>query len=87
MAELPAHVALGVLGGGEHLFDSSVAGEEVDGGENSVGVGRGHSNNYGGGVPLSTRIRVWVKVTCRENGDSPGIADGLMKRGEELFIV
>jgi len=30
---------------------------------------------------------VWVKVTRRENGDCPGIADGLVKRGKELVIV
>jgi len=28
-----------------------------------------------------------IKVTCSENGDSPGIADGLIKRGEELEIL
>jgi len=33
------------------------------------------------------RFRFRVKVTCRENGNSPGIADGLMKKGEELGIV
>jgi len=87
MAELPAFLALGVFRGGEHLFDSAVPGEEVDGGEDSVSVGRGHCNNHGGGVLLLTRFRVWVKVARRENGDSPGIADGLMKRGEELVIV
>jgi len=87
MAELPAFLTLGVLRGGEHLFDSPVPGEEVDGGEDSVSVRRGHCNNHRGGVLLLTRFRVWVKVTRRENGDSPGIADGLMKRGEELVIV
>ena len=87
MAKLPAFLTLGVFRGGEHLFDPLVPGEEVDGGEDSVSVGRGHYNNHGGGVLLFTRFRVWVKVTCRENGDSPGIADGLMKRGEELVIV
>jgi len=87
VAELPAFVTLGVFRGGEHLFDSPVPGEEVDGGEDGVSVGRGHCNNHGGGVLLFTRFRVWVKLTQRENGDSPGIADGLMKRGEELVIV
>jgi len=32
-------------------------------------------------------FRVWAKVTRRANGDSPGIADGLVKRGEELVII
>ena len=47
----------------------------------------GHCDNNGGGGFLITRFRVWVQVTCRENGDSPGIADGLVKRGKELVIV
>jgi len=63
MAELPALLTLGVFRGGEHLFDSPVPGEEVDGGEDSVSVGRGHCNHHGGGVLLLTRFRVWVKVT------------------------
>jgi len=87
VAELPAFLTLGVLGGGKHLFDPPVSGEEVDGGENGISVGRGHCNDHGGGGFLFTRFCVWVKVTCRENGDSPGMADGLMKRGKELVIV
>jgi len=75
MAELPAILTLGVFRGGEHLLDSPVPGEEVDRGEDSVSVGRGHCNHHGGGALLLTRFRVWVKVTRRENGDSPGIAD------------
>jgi len=69
------------------LFDSPVTEEEVDGGEDDVSVGWGHCNNHGGGALLLTRFRVWVKVMRRENGDSPGIADELMKRGKELVIV
>jgi len=87
MAELPAFLTLGAFRGGEHLFDSPVPGEEVDGGEDSVSIRRGHCNHHRGGVLLLTRFRVWVKVTRRENGDSPGIADGLMKRGQKLVIV
>jgi len=87
MAELPAFLTLGAFRGGEHLFDSPVPGEEVDGGEDSVSVGRGHSDNHGGGALLLTRLCVRVKVTRCENGDSPGIADGRMKRGEKLVIV
>jgi len=87
MAELPAFLTLGVFRGEEHLFDSPVPGEEVDGGEYSVSIGRGHCNHHGGGVLLLTRFRVWVNVMRRENGDSPGIVDGLMKRGEKLVIV
>jgi len=87
VAELPAFLALGVFRGGKHLFEPSVSGEEVDGGENGVSVGRGHCDNHGGSGLLFTRFRVWVKITRRENGDSPGIADGLMKRGEQLVIV
>jgi len=87
VAELPAFLKLGVFGGGKHLFDSPVSGEEVDGGENGISVGRGYCNDNGGGGLLFTRFHVWVKVTRRENGDSPSIADGLMKRGEELVIV
>jgi len=83
LAELPAFLALGVFRGGKHLFDSPVPGEEVDGGEDGVSVGRGHYKNHGGGALLFPGLCVWVKVTRRENGDSPGIADGLMKRGEE----
>jgi len=87
VAKLPALLALGDFGRGKHLFDSPVPGEEVDGGKDGVNVGRGHCDNHGGGGFLFTGFRVWVKVTRRENGDSPGIADGLMKRGEELVIV
>jgi len=87
VAELPALSALGVFRGGEHLFDFPVLGEEVDGGEDGVNVGRGHCDNNGGCSLLFTRFRVWVEVTRRENGDSPGIADGLVKRGKELVIV
>jgi len=87
MAEFLAFFTLGVLRGGGHLFDSPVPGEEVDGGEDRVSVGRGHCNNHGGGTLLFARLRVRVKVTRRENGDSPGIADGLVKRGEKLVIV
>ena len=36
---------------------------------------------------LTTRFQGRVKVTRRENGDCPGIADGLVKRGEELVII
>ena len=87
MAKLPAFLTLGVFRGGEHLFDSPVPGEEVEGGEDSVSVGRGHCNHHGAGVLLLTRFCVWVKVAHRENGDSPGIVDGLMKRGERLVIL
>jgi len=87
VAELPAFLTLGVFRGGKHLFNSPVPGEEVDGGEDGASVGRGHYNNHGGGALLFTRFRVRVQVTRRENGDSPGIADGLRKRGEELVIV
>jgi len=64
VAELPAFLTLGVFRGGKQLFDSPVSGEEVDGGEDSVSVGRGHCNNHGGGALSFTRFRVWVKVTC-----------------------
>jgi len=87
VAEFPALPALRAFRGGKHLFDSPVAGEEVDGGEDGVSVGRGHCDNHGGGGSLFTRFRVWVEVTRRENGDSPGIADGLGKRGKELVIA
>jgi len=87
VAELPAFPALGAFRGGKHLFDSPVPGEEIDGGENGVSVRRGHGDNNGGGSFLFARFRVWVKVTRRENGDSPGIADGLVQRGKELVIV
>ena len=69
------------------MFDSPVLGEEVDGGEDRVSVGWGHCHNHGGGALLLSRLHVWVEVTHRENGDSPGIADGLVKRGEKLVIV
>jgi len=87
VAELPAFPALGAFRGGKHLFNSPVPGEEVDGGENGVSVGQGHCDSNGGGGFLFTGFRVWVKVPRRENGDSPGIADGLVKRGKELVIV
>ena len=87
VAELPALSALGAFRGGKHLFDSPVPGEHVDGGEDGVSVRRGHCDNNGGGGFLFTGFRVWVEVTRRENGDSPGIADGLVKRGKELVIV
>jgi len=63
VAELPAFLTLGVLRGGEHLFDSPVSGEEVDRGEDGVSVRQGHCNNHGGGALLLTRFRVWVTVT------------------------
>jgi len=87
VAEVPAFPALGAFRGGKHLFDSPVPGEEVDGGEDGVSVGRGHRDNNGGGGFLLTRFRVWVEVMRRENGDSPGIAGGIVKRGKELVIV
>ena len=87
VAELPAFLALGVFRGGTHLFDPPVPGEEVDGREDGVSVGRGHCNNHGGASFLFTRFHVWDKVIRRENGDSPAIPDGLVKRGEELVIV
>ena len=63
VTELPASLTLGVFRGGKHLFDSPVSGEEVDGGEDGVSVGRGHCNNHGGGPLLCTRFRVHVKIT------------------------
>jgi len=63
VAELPAFLTLGVFRGGKHLFDSPVSGEEVDGGEDGVSVGRGHCNNHGGGALLLTGFCVWVEVT------------------------
>ena len=87
VAKLPALLPLGVPGGGEHLFYSSVSREEVERGPEGRSVGRGNRNNHGGGPLRFTRFRVPVKVTCRENGYSSGIADGLIKRGEELAIV
>jgi len=87
VAKLSAPFALGILGGGEYLFHSSVSEEEVERGEEGQSVGRGHRDNHRGGSLLLTRFRVPVKVTCGENRDSPGIADGLVKRGEELGIV
>jgi len=62
VAELPAFLTLRVFRGGKHLFNPSVSGEEVDGGENGVSVGRGHCNNHGGGVLLFTGFRVRVEV-------------------------
>jgi len=64
VAELPAFLTLGVFRGGKHLFDSSVSGEEVDGGEDGISVGRGHCDNHRGGVFLFTRFLVRVKITC-----------------------
>jgi len=64
VAELPALLALGVLRGGNYLFDSPISGEEVDRREDGVSVGRGHCNNHGGGPLLVTRFCVWVEVTC-----------------------
>ena len=58
VAELPAFLTLGVLGGEKHLFDSPVSREEVEGGEEGVSVGRGHCNNHRGGPLLFTRFRV-----------------------------
>ena len=87
VAELRAFLALRVLGGREHLFHSLVSTEEVERGEEGRSVGRCHRNNHGGCPLLFTAFRVRVKVTCSENGDSPGILDGPMKRGEELIIV
>ena len=46
VAEFPAFLALGVLGGGEHLLHSQVSGEEVDGGEDGERVRWGHSDNH-----------------------------------------
>jgi len=48
MAELPAFLALGVLGGGEHLLHSPVSGEEVERGEEGESIGRGHRKYHGG---------------------------------------
>ena len=87
VAELLAFPALGVLGGGEHLLHSPNPGEEAAQGGEGESVGPGHGNNHGGCRSLTTRFRVRVKVTCCENGDFPGIADGLRKRGEELVII
>jgi len=62
-AELPAFLTLGAFRGGKYLFDSPVSGEEVDGGEDGVCVGRGYCKNHGGGPLLFTRFWVRVKVT------------------------
>ena len=63
VAELPAFLALGVFGGGKHVFDPPASGEQVDRGEDAVSVRGGHCDNHGGGGFLPTRFRVWVKVT------------------------
>jgi len=87
VAEPPAFLTLGAFRRGKHLLDTPGSGEEVDGGEDGESAGRSDCNNHRGGPLLSTRLSVWVKVTRRENGDSPGIAHGLMKRGKELVII
>jgi len=87
VAKLPAFLTLGVSGEGEHLLHSLASREEVERGEKGESVGRGHRNNHGGCRFLTARFWVRVKVTRRENADSPGIADGLMKRGEELVVI
>jgi len=56
VAELEAFLTQGVFGGGKHLFDSLVSGEEVDGGEDGVSVGWGHCNNHRGGPLLVQEI-------------------------------
>ena len=38
-------------------------------------------------VFFTARFWVRVKVTRRENGHSPGLADGPMKPGEELVVL
>jgi len=48
VAEFPAFLALGVLRGGEHLLNSPVSGEEVDGWEDGESIGQGHSDEHGG---------------------------------------
>jgi len=50
-----------------------------------MSVRRGHCDDNGGGGFMFTGLRVWVKVTSRENGDSPGIADGLVLSTVTLF--
>ena len=44
VAELVVFLKLGVFGGGEHLFYSSVSREEVERGEKGKSVGQGHRN-------------------------------------------
>ena len=63
VAELPAFLALGNFGGGEHLFGSPVSREEVEEGEEGESIGRGHRDNTGGGPLVFTGFRVQVKVT------------------------
>ena len=45
VAEIRAFLALGVLGGGEHLLHSPVSGEEGERGEEGETIGRGHGDN------------------------------------------
>ena len=87
VAELPAFLALGVLGGGGHLLHSSVPGEEAERGEEGESIAQGHGNNHRGCRSLTTGFWVRVKVTRGENRDSSSIVDALMKSGEELAIV
>ena len=61
VAQLPALLSLEAFGGGEHLFNSSVSRQEIDGGEEGKSVGRGHRKNHGGGCFLTSRFRVRVK--------------------------
>ena len=42
VAQFPAFLALGVSGGGEHLFHSPISGEEVEQREEGESVRRGH---------------------------------------------
>ena len=62
VAEFPALLAFGVLGGGEHLLHSAVLGEEVEGGEEGESIWRGHRNNHGGCCFVTARFRVWVEL-------------------------
>jgi len=87
VAKLPALGPLSGLGGGEHLFDPAVAGEEVDRGEESLSVRQGHCDNDRCSSFLTMGLTVGVEVAIRDNGDSPGIAEGLMKRGEQLIVI
>ena len=72
--ELAAVVALGEPVGGDDRGDPSRAREEADGGPHRGDVlwfdGDG---NRGGELPLS-RGRVWIKESCREDGDASRIA-------------
>jgi len=61
--------------------------EEVDRGENCVRVGQNQCDNNQSRSLLTRGLRVWIEILGGENGDSPGIGDGLMKRGEELVII